>query len=133
MKRPRSSSTPIQNALTLSKSGISASGGAPGEVLISHGAIAVNFGKTWLTGGPLAWVLGNWRVAGTHFYNSGFPLSLTNSAALVTAAFPRARLGQGMGIYLASFSVAQLLGPTVGGGVAAAYPHRLARMAERPK
>jgi hypothetical protein len=39
-------------------------------------------GKNWLTGGPLAWVLGNWRVAGTHFYNSGFPLSLTNSAAL---------------------------------------------------
>lgn len=40
---------------------------------------------------------------------------ITNSAALVTAAFPRRLLGQGLGIYMASFSVAQLLGPTVGG------------------
>lgn len=40
---------------------------------------------------------------------------ITNSAALVTSAFPRRLLGQGLGIYMASFSVAQLLGPTVGG------------------
>src|SRR5690606_31149190 len=36
-------------------------------------------------------------------------------AALVTAAFPQRLLGQGLGIYMASFSLAQLLGPTVGG------------------
>src|SRR5262249_33568526 len=40
---------------------------------------------------------------------------LTNSAALVTDAFPRARLGEGLGVYTASFSIAQLVGPTVGG------------------
>ena len=36
-------------------------------------------GKRWLNGGPLSWVAGNWRIAGTHFYSSGFPLSLGNS------------------------------------------------------
>ncbi len=36
-------------------------------------------GKRWLTGGPAAWVLGNWRVSGTHFWASGFPLQLNNS------------------------------------------------------
>jgi hypothetical protein len=36
-------------------------------------------GKQWLTSGPAAWIFGNWRIAGTHFYSSGFPLSLTNS------------------------------------------------------
>jgi MFS family permease len=40
---------------------------------------------------------------------------LTNSAAIVSAAFPERLLSRGMGIYLASFSVATLLGPTVGG------------------
>ena len=32
-----------------------------------------------MNGGPLSWVIGNWRLAGTHFYSSGFPLSLGNS------------------------------------------------------
>ena len=40
---------------------------------------------------------------------------LTNSAAIVSAAFPERLLSRGMGIYLASFSVATLLGPTLGG------------------
>jgi EmrB/QacA subfamily drug resistance transporter len=40
---------------------------------------------------------------------------LTNSAAIVSAAFPERLLSRGMGIYLASFSVAALLGPTLGG------------------
>jgi EmrB/QacA subfamily drug resistance transporter len=40
---------------------------------------------------------------------------IANSGALVTAAFPRRLLGQGLGLYLASFSLAQLLGPTLGG------------------
>lgn len=39
-------------------------------------------GKQFLNGGPASWVLGGWRIAGTHFYSSGYPLSLTNSAAL---------------------------------------------------
>lgn len=39
-------------------------------------------GKRWLTGGPASWVLGNWRIAGSQFYSSGYPLALTNSAAL---------------------------------------------------
>lgn len=40
---------------------------------------------------------------------------LTNSAAIVSAAFPERLLSRGMGIYLASFSVASLIGPTLGG------------------
>lgn len=40
---------------------------------------------------------------------------LTNSAAIVSAAFPERLLSRGMGIYLAAFSVAALLGPTLGG------------------
>jgi EmrB/QacA subfamily drug resistance transporter len=63
---------------------------------------------------PNAWTVVGLRVVQA----AGFAMLLTNSAALVTAAFPRARLGQGMGIYLASFSVAHLLGPTVGGVLA---------------
>lgn len=63
---------------------------------------------------PNAWVVVGLRV----LQAAGAAMLLTNSAAIVTAAFPRARLGQGMGIYLASFSVAQLLGPTVGGMLA---------------
>jgi EmrB/QacA subfamily drug resistance transporter len=43
---------------------------------------------------------------------------LTNSAAIVSAAFPPSMLGRGLGIYMACFSIAQLLGPTVGGALA---------------
>jgi len=39
-------------------------------------------GQRWATGGPLSWVLGGWRLAGSHFYASGYPLSIGNSAAL---------------------------------------------------
>jgi hypothetical protein len=39
-------------------------------------------GQRWATGGPLSWVIGGWRVAGSHFYASGYPLSIGNSAAL---------------------------------------------------
>ena len=39
-------------------------------------------GQRWLNGGPASWVLGGWRLAGTHFYSSGYPLGLGNSAAL---------------------------------------------------
>lgn len=44
---------------------------------------------------------------------------LTNSASLVTMSFPGRLLGVGFGLYLASFSVAQLLGPSLGGLIAA--------------
>jgi hypothetical protein len=39
-------------------------------------------GKRWLASGPASWVLGGWRIAGSQFYSSGYPLALTNSAAL---------------------------------------------------
>lgn len=42
-------------------------------------------------------------------------LLMTNAAALVSAAFPRYALGRGLGVYTTSFSVAQLLGPSIGG------------------
>jgi hypothetical protein len=38
--------------------------------------------KRWLATGPAAWVLGNWQIAGSHFYSSGYPLTLVSSAAL---------------------------------------------------
>jgi EmrB/QacA subfamily drug resistance transporter len=40
---------------------------------------------------------------------------VTNSAAIVSSAFPKRLLSRGMGIYMASYSVATLLGPTLGG------------------
>ncbi|MCC6294848.1 MAG: TonB-dependent receptor [Bryobacterales bacterium] len=39
-------------------------------------------GKQWVSSGPASWIIGGWRIAGTHFYSSGYPLSLANSAAL---------------------------------------------------
>ncbi len=36
-------------------------------------------GRRWMQSGPQSWVIGGWRIAGTHFYNSGFPLPLGNS------------------------------------------------------
>ncbi|MBI4909877.1 MAG: TonB-dependent receptor [Acidobacteria bacterium] len=44
-------------------------------------------GKRWLTGGPATWVLGGWRLAGSHFYASGYPLSLNNSGNLGAVLF----------------------------------------------
>ncbi|KAB8193075.1 MFS transporter [Nonomuraea phyllanthi] len=60
---------------------------------------------------PDAWIIVALRV----LQAAGTAMLLTNSAAIVTDAFPRARLGEGMGVYTASFSIAQLVGPTVGG------------------
>jgi len=47
------------------------------------------FGKNqrWLSSVPAAWVLGNWQIAGSQFYSSGYPLSLGNSAALGSILF----------------------------------------------
>ncbi|MQA95223.1 MAG: MFS transporter [Streptosporangiales bacterium] len=60
---------------------------------------------------PNEWVVVGLRVVQA----AGAAMLITNSAALITEAFPRSRLGQGMGIYTASFSAAQLIGPTLGG------------------
>ena len=43
--------------------------------------------KKWLTTGLAAWVLGNWQIAGSQLYSSGYPLSLSNSAALGSVLF----------------------------------------------
>ncbi len=98
-------------------------------LMVSFGRLADLFGRRsmYLTGlgvftvgnllagfAPDAWSLVACRV----LQAAGAAMLLTNSAALVTDAFPRHRLGQGMGIYLASFSVAQLVGPTLGGFLA---------------
>lgn len=44
-------------------------------------------GKKWLPSGPAVWVLGNWQIAGSQFYSSGYPFPLTNSAALSSVLF----------------------------------------------
>lgn len=62
-----------------------------------------------------------WLVALRVVQAAGAAMLITNSAALVTSAFPRRHLGTGMGIYIASFSVAQLVGPTVGGFLAGQF------------
>ncbi len=98
-------------------------------LMVSFGRLADLFGRRsmYLTG-LAVFTLGNllagfapdawWLVAFRVLQAAGAAMLLTNSAALVTGAFPRHRLGQGMGIYLASFSVAQLVGPTLGGFLA---------------
>lgn len=63
---------------------------------------------------PTVWVLIALRV----LQAAGSAMLLANSAALLTDVFPPRLLGQGMGIYIASFSVAQLIGPTFGGFLA---------------
>lgn len=64
---------------------------------------------------PTVWVLIGLRV----LQAAGSAMLLTNSGAIITDAFPRRLLGHGMGLYIASFSVAQLLGPSLGGFIAA--------------
>lgn len=64
----------------------------------------------------LGFAPGAWYVVGLRVVQAaGGAMLLANSAALLTDAFPRRHLGRGMGIYIASFSVAQLVGPTLGG------------------
>jgi EmrB/QacA subfamily drug resistance transporter len=69
---------------------------------------------------PNAWVIVAMRVVQA----VGAAMLLTNSAALVSDAFPRERLGEGMGVYVASFSIAGLIGPTLGGLLAASLGWR---------
>ncbi|WP_254716545.1 MFS transporter [Actinomadura sp. WMMB 499] len=49
----------------------------------------------------------------------GFAMILANSTALIAHAFPADRLSQGMGVYISAISLAQVLGPSVGGLIAA--------------
>ncbi|MCG5215032.1 DHA2 family efflux MFS transporter permease subunit [Streptosporangium sp. KLBMP 9127] len=48
----------------------------------------------------------------------GSAMILSNSSAILTDAFPAARLGQGMAVYMAVISVGQLVGPSFGGFLA---------------
>ncbi|GAA0388778.1 MFS transporter [Microbispora corallina] len=76
------------------------------------GGLATYTAASLLAGfAPDAWLIVGLRVVQA----AGGAMLLTNSAALVTDAFPRSRLGEGMGVYTASFSIAQLAGPTLGG------------------
>jgi MFS family permease len=74
--------------------------------------LATYTGASLLLGfAPNAW----WVVGLRVLQAAGGAMLLTNSAALLADAFPRPQLARGMGIYIASFSVAQLVGPTLGG------------------
>nr|WP_062337458.1 MFS transporter [Herbidospora sakaeratensis] len=48
----------------------------------------------------------------------GASMILANGTVIITDAFPPDRLGQGMGVYIGTLSIAQLAGPTVGGLIA---------------
>ena len=49
---------------------------------------------------------------------AGFAMILTNGTAIITHAFPKEQLSQALGFYIATISVSQVLGPTVGGFLA---------------
>ncbi len=48
----------------------------------------------------------------------GAAMILANGTVIITDAFPPDRLSQGMGVYIGTLSVAQLVGPTLGGLIA---------------
>jgi EmrB/QacA subfamily drug resistance transporter len=49
---------------------------------------------------------------------------LANSAVIISSIFPARMLGRSLGIYMAGFSVASLLGPTVGGALVTSFGWR---------
>jgi EmrB/QacA subfamily drug resistance transporter len=51
---------------------------------------------------------------------AGFAMILANATAIITHSFPPHLLSQGIGLYMSTISVAQVLGPTVGGFLAEA-------------
>ena len=55
---------------------------------------------------------------------AGVAMLLCNNAALIASTFPAHRVGPSMGIYMSSFSIAQLAGPAVGGMVQSALGWR---------
>lgn len=96
------------------------------SLVIVFGRLADMFGRKSMYMGGLAlfsiaslfagfsadvWVLITWRTVQA----VGGAMLITNSAAILTDVFPRRSLGPGMGIYAASFAVAQLVGPSLGG------------------
>ncbi|MCT9934090.1 MFS transporter [Planotetraspora sp. A-T 1434] len=54
----------------------------------------------------------------------GAAMILANGTVIITGAFPPDRLSQGLGVYMATLSVAQLAGPTLGGLIADALGWR---------
>mgnify|MGYP005852058859 CR=1 FL=1 len=44
-------------------------------------------GRRFVNSGPAAWVIGGWRIAGSHFYSSGYPLGLGNNSAVAGVVF----------------------------------------------
>ncbi|HZB31873.1 MAG TPA: MFS transporter [Streptosporangiaceae bacterium] len=48
----------------------------------------------------------------------GFAMILANATAIITHVFPEHLLSQGMGFYISAISVAQVLGPSIGGFLA---------------
>lgn len=65
---------------------------------------------------PNVWVL----IALRALQAIGSAMILANSSALITSAFPPDMLAQGMGIYIATISIASLVGPSLGGALVAA-------------
>lgn len=63
---------------------------------------------------PNVWFLIGMRV----LQAIGSAMILANGTVIITNAFPADRLSQGMGVYIGTLSVAQLLGPSVGGFIA---------------
>lgn len=95
-------------------------------LMVAFGRLADMFGRRTMyllglatyTGASLllGFAPGVWYLIGLRAVQAaGGAMLLTNSAALLADAFPQRHLGRGMGVYIASFSVAQLVGPTLGG------------------
>ena len=100
-------------------------------LMVTMGRLADLYGRRTLylagmavytvTGLLLGLAPGPWWVVGLRVAQAaGGAMLLTNGAALLGDAYPRDRLGRPMGVYIASFSVAQLVGPTLGGLLAQA-------------
>lgn len=77
---------------------------ALGMLLFTLASLAVGFGTS-------AWVVIVLRALS----GVGAAMMWSTSGALLTSSLPRMMLGQGMGVYYAASSVAQLIGPVVGG------------------
>lgn len=103
--------------------------------LVIFGRVADLFGRrgTYLTGfavftassllmgfAPNVWTL----IALRGVQALGGAMIMANGSAIITHAFPPARLSQAMGVYLAVISVGQLVGPSFGGFIVGAFGWR---------
>ncbi|MBB6730414.1 MFS transporter [Cohnella sp. CBP 2801] len=84
-----------------------------GMVLFTLASLAIGFS-------PNAGVLIALRVVQA----AGGAIVITNTTALIADAFPPSRLGTGLGINILTASTAQLVGPIVGGVIAASWGWR---------